>query len=473
MKIDIQNFKGSTPKVDRKLLPDGYATVAQNCRTDSGSLVPYNGTSFIVTPGKAGVKKTIFKYNDFWLHWTTVVDVIRGPIAGDTSDRVYWTGDGLPKVSDASIITAGGGTQYPTNSYTLGVPAPTTAPFVSVSGASSDPTQAESRAYVYTFVNSYGDEGPPGPVSSIVSPEPAQTVDLAGMETAPSGAYNITQKRIYRTSTGSTGTEYKFVATIAIANTTYNDSISSSIVGLNETLPSTYWDAPPSDMHSLVLHPSGFAAGISGKDICFSVPYIPHAWPVGYRIPIEEQPIGLGVFGNTVLVLPTSKPYAITGTDPQYLSKERMELNQACVSKRGIVDMGEAVAYPGPDGLMVIGSGVAKNITQDIYTKKQWSALLPDSMIGSYHDGKYYGFSNGSGIIVDFSSSDTKTITVNPTAVYVIPDNDLLCLQIADDIISWDSDNENIYADLTWSSKQFSFPSPVSPPGAAMVVAGG
>lgn len=65
--------------------------------------------------------------NGYWFHWTSVVNALKGPVAGDTTERTYFTGDGVPKVTDSSIATAGGGTDYPNNSYTLGVPAPAAA----------------------------------------------------------------------------------------------------------------------------------------------------------------------------------------------------------------------------------------------------------------------------------------------------------------------------------------------------------
>lgn len=65
--------------------------------------------------------------NGYWFHWTAIVNALKGPIAGDTTERTYYTGDGVPKVTDSTIATAGGGTDYPNNSYTLGIPAPAAA----------------------------------------------------------------------------------------------------------------------------------------------------------------------------------------------------------------------------------------------------------------------------------------------------------------------------------------------------------
>jgi len=397
---------------------------------------------------------------------------VRGPIAGDTEGKIYWTGDGAPKVATASMVTGGGGATYPNNAYTLGIPAPTIALSQGkIVGDSVDTTQAESRAYVYTFVSGWGEEGPPSPASIVIDVEPSQSVSITGIPGIPNGAYNITHKRIYRTATGPTGTEFKYVGTILAAATTFDDTVAT--VDLGETMPSTTWDMPPENLHSLKLHPAGFMVGLSGKDVCLSMPYMPHAWPEGYRIPIDHTPIGIGIFGSSILVVTDSHPYVITGNDPAYMTKERLEINQACVSKRGIVDVGYAVAYPSPDGLIVVGSGTAKNATENLYLREQWKAKVPAGMFGAFHDGKLYGFFAGETVVFDLTAEDAKTIDLAPTAAYSDPETDTLYLMVDDDIVSFDTDQATAMAPMTWRSKIFVAPAPVSPPGIGHVRAAG
>lgn len=470
MLINIKSFEATIPKLDARLLPEPYGQTASNCRTEKGTLQPIKGVVVANTPTKVGTKKSIFRYNTAWLHWLEDVDVVRSPIAGDTTGRLYWSGEGAPKVSNASIITAGGGTNYPTNSYNLGIPAPAAMPGVAVVGGSVDPTQAESRAYVYTYVSAWGEEGPPSTPSSIVEVEPSQSVTVSGMSTAPTGAFNITQKRIYRTATGTSGTEYRYVGAVAVATTSFSDTVATANLG--EAIVSTFWNAPPDNMHSLKLHPSGFMCGISGKDICFSVPYLPHAWPEGYRITIDYDPVGLGIFGNSVLVLTTGRPYVITGTDPEFMTKEQIEINQACVSKRGIVDVGNAIAFPSPDGLILVGPGVARNITADVMTREQWQAILPATLLSAFHDGMYYGFSNGKGLVIDLAKDGVKTISANPTAVYEDKLTDILYLQVGDDIVAWEQGETN-HTTAIYKTKIYRSNNPISYPALGVVNAAG
>ena len=81
-------------------LANSQAQNAVNTKLLSGELEAFHDLSSIVTPSKAGTKKTIYRFGQdvtneaqYWFHWTSDIDVVRGPINGDTSERTYWTGE--------------------------------------------------------------------------------------------------------------------------------------------------------------------------------------------------------------------------------------------------------------------------------------------------------------------------------------------------------------------------------------------
>jgi len=463
--IIIENFKGRIPRVDPEYLPTSCGQVATNCNTDTGALAAYKGTTTVNTPSKVGVKKTIYKWGGlYWFHWITDVNICRGPIAGDTAERVYITGDGVPKVTDSSIAVSGGGTNYPTNCYTLGVPAPTNTPSVAIVGGSVDPTTAESRSYVYTYVSVFGEESAPSPVSAIVSPEPTQSVNVTNLGGVPSGAYNMAYKRIYRTVTGVSGTSFRYVGQIPAANDSFSDTIPTSTVGNNEELLSTDWDVPPTGMQGIVNHPSGFLVGFSGNELCISVQYVPSAWPGAFRLTMDYPIVAVGIFGTSILVTTTGTTYLVSGTTPGELVQEKVDINQSCVSKRGLVDIGEAIAYPSPDGLIVVGNSIMKNATSALMTREDWQALVPSSILGVFHDGKYFGFYDTgavqAGFIYDPQSEDWKDLSLYATAAWSDPITDTLYLQVGDNIVSFGTGANLSY---TWRSKVFALPRPCNP----------
>ena len=71
--------------------------------------------------------------------------MVSSPIIGDTTERTYFTGDGLPKMTFSPDATSGGGTDYPTVSFTLGIPVPAAAPIAALvvnTGVITGATQA-------------------------------------------------------------------------------------------------------------------------------------------------------------------------------------------------------------------------------------------------------------------------------------------------------------------------------------------
>jgi len=448
LKLLIDKFIGMRPIVDSKLLPRNVAVTATNINTDSGALVPLKGNTNVWTPTKTGTILSIYRYNSsFWFHWPLDVNVLRGPVPDDTLLRTYFTGDGLPQVTDSSIAT-GGGTDYPTAAYTLGVPAPANAPTVTLAGSSSDTTEDEDRSYVYTFVSGWGEEGAPSPPSDVLTGHPtSQTWDLSAMDGVPTGNYNITQKRIYRTKTTADGTTYYLVGTVDIATTIYSDT--TTIVAATATLQSEDYDMPPSGLIGVVSMPGGVIAGFAGNRICFSEPYQPHAYPTGYRLTVSETIVGLGVFGNSLLVLTEDHPYIVSGDDPASMSIQRLEINQSCVSKRGIVDLGEAIAWPSPDGLMVTSMDGTRNITEKILSRAQWQAYNPSELLGAVHDGKYYGFNSTSGFVLDLRNKAIIDLDFTATAAWNDSLTDTLYLVVSGEIVSYGTGADK---EFTWES---------------------
>ena len=259
-----------------------------------------------------------------------------------------------------------------------------------------DEGDKETRAYCYTFVTDQGEEGAPSPLTEIevYSDSSVQLTDMPGYD----GDMHISffaaaRKRIYRSVTSATGTNLHFIGEINYVETDFLDNVDPASIG--EPLPSESWDVPPADLSGIVSMPNGIIAGFSGREICFSVPYIPHAWPIEYRINVDSDIVALGVFGQSMVVATKERPYIVTGTDSASMTLEKMEINQSCVSKRGLVDMGYSVIYPSPDGLIEVSRSGVRNLTVAIFSREQWQALEPDKITAFSYEGKYF-FSTGS-----------------------------------------------------------------------------
>jgi hypothetical protein len=471
MRLALRAFSGIAPRLDPRRLPETNAQTAKNCDLRNGTLRALLGTTATWTPTKVGTIKTIYRFGQtltneaqYWFHWLDDVDVARGQIAGDTEERTYYTGDstfGHPRVTKSSIALSGG-TNYPMNSYRLGVPAPNAAPTsggVTGTGTGEDQT----RAYVYTYVTGDMEEGPPSLPVYIVAKE-GQTVSLTGLLTNISGSYNITNKRIYRTVwTGGTPTDYQFVAEVALATATYSDSKLATELG--ESLPSLNWYPPPDGLKGLVNMPNGMMAGFLGNDVYFCEPFRPFAWPPDYMQTVDTPIVGLGVISETLVVLTKGRPCIMFGSDPNAITTRYSALPEACVSKRSIVSMPGGVMYASPNGLVMITSGGGTIVTEGIIDKQYWATLKPESIAAYQYDGRYVGFYDTGtvtgGFQLDPADGNQPFSLFDAFALAGYNDlvRDALYLNIGGAIVKWDSGSPYTY---TWRSRINEAPHPVN-----------
>ena len=461
--IKVAGFAGENRALNPKLLPDAVGVLSRNQKPGRGDLRPWKTPTTVATV-PAG-RKTIYRMgrdvtsdSNYWLSWTGVVHAVRGFDAEDTTERTYYTGDGAPKVTDNTIALASA--PYPTASRPLGIPAPISAPVVQVNAGQWSGTN-ETVFYVYTYVNDWGWESAPSPVSLAVTKPTDATVTLNGFSSPPAGNYNINRLRIYRTKTGSTAAEFFFMAEVALGTTQVVDSNGT----LGEVLPTTTWLPPPTDLSYLTSLWNGMLAGISGNAVRFCEPYTPYAWPIEYDVvPPDSKPVALGVFGQTLLVLTTGRPLLVAGSGPDAMDQQLLDIPQACVAPQSVVSMGAGVAWASNDGLCWYGSGGAKIITAGLMTRDDWQALNPSSIVGCMYEGLYFGsYDDGSGrkgFFIDPSAPQgIYFMDVGYTALHFDELQDQLYVLSSTNVQKWDAG-----APMTarFKSKVFRLPRPAA-----------
>jgi len=462
--IPIKSFGGISPKVPPRYLPDTAAQVASNCAVFNGSLQPLIGAgTTVATLTKAGTPLTIYRFGQdiisttqYWFHWTTDVNVCRGQISGDTSEWTFYTDGTLPKATYSTLALSG--SDYPTVSRPLGIPAPTTIALLTLGGTPVDATAlAETRVYTYTLVNKesgYDFESAPAPASASIDVKVGETVAVSNFDTVPSG-YTATHRRIYRSVSGT----YLFVAEIAIGTSSYTDAVLAENLG--EEIPSLTWLPPPATLKGLTNLPNGIMAGFVGRDIYFCDPYHPHAWPVAYNQTIDFPVVGLGRMDTTLAVMTTGTPYFLQGSHPDSMVVVKSDLDQACASKRSIVSANGVVMYASPDGLVMLNAGGSKLVSESAFTYAQWQALFNPSSIHAYmHDRKYVAFydtgATTGGFIYDLLTGQFTLHNIYATAGYTDLVNDKLFLAFADRSIKvWQAGSALSYI---WTSKKFTMP---------------
>lgn len=561
----LRDFVGIAPKLSSRLRPKNSADIADNTDLSSGEIRPWRDYLKAETPVKQNELLSIYRYDPtgapVWMHWNEDVDVARGPVAGDTSVRVFFTGLDKPRVADNTmvdstaaasstnitgatnadpcVITEGlhdlvtgmeitlsafvgitelnaqkititkiddnnysldgvdstgygayvsGGTWvrtlggFPEASFVLGIPAPTTKPTTAVTGAAGG--TPITRAYVYTYISEWGEEGPPSPAGDDLTVEDGQTVDITNMNAAPVGDYNIFKWRIYRALSGTAGAEYQYVAEVMInANTPqYNDSIADTVVAKNEVLQTTEWDPPPAGMKGIISLPNGVLAGFIGNQVCMSYPNAPHAWPVPYRKVTDYPIVSIGHYGTTIVVGTEGTTYLIQGSNPALASMTDLPQRQPCVSKRGMTRMAGGVAYPSPDGMFVVGPRGSQLITRDIFSRVNWQALKPATMHSYTHDERMFvfydtglvnGVRQGSGFVLESINDkiSASNLMFYASAGHVDPTDGALYFVIWDgaahEIYQWEGAGTRM--NTNWKSSELSINKPVNMAAAQVI----
>ena len=240
-----------------------------------------------------------------------------------------------------------------------------------------------------------------------------------------------------------------------IAGISYNDGVPSASLG--EVLPTVTYDPPNDATKGIREHPAGFLVGFFGKTVAFSEPGAPHAWPIEYRLVTNHDIVGLGVFASTVVVVTKGWPYLVLGSDPSAMTMVELEIEQACVAKRGIVDFGAAIAYPSPDGLILVSSNNVQNVTSSIFTRDQWQAFVPTSFVAFNWEQQYLCFYDDGtttrAFLVDPFAPEFGVRFVDKYATGGFKDieNDILFLIEGANITQWDQASTKLQ--YNWKSK--------------------
>ena len=483
--IRFAGFAGENRAIEPKLLPETVCTVSRNQKPGRGDLRSWKTPTTVATV-PAG-RQTIYRMgrdvntdSQYWLSWTTVVHAVRGFSATDTTEQTFFTGDGAPKFTNNLALDGVDPQDNPSVTRPMGIPAPLAAPSVVGSNSGAANPTLESYYYVYTYVNDLGWESAPSPVSNVVTRDVLGSTLISGFSSVPTGNYNIATIRIYKTQTGTT-TSFYFLREIAVGTASATDDNRT----LGELLETTTWLPAPgvptggalntteSNLSFLTAMWNGMMAGITGKSVRFCEAYVPYAWPAAYDIiPPDGSPVGLGVFGQSMLVLTTGRPLLVSGSGPDSMDQQPIEMPQGCVSSRSIASMGNGVVWASEDGLCWFGAGGARILTQGIMLREDWQALVPSSIIGRMYEGLYFGsYDDGSGRKGFFiNPNDPQGIYFMNTgysAMYFDELKDQLYVLSNSNVQKWDAGVAMTYRVV---SKTFKQPYPINY-GAAEVIA--
>jgi hypothetical protein len=422
MKIAVTGFRGAIKQLQSKLLAETVGVDSRNQNPVRGDLRPWHQPLAVATVPSG--RKTIYRMGRdvaddtlYWLSWTTIVHAVRGFLASDPTERTYFTGSGAPKVTDNTIALATA--PYPSAARDLGVPRPSTAATLTQTAAGTG--DDELRFYVQTFVTDKGEESAPSPAVSITC-KPGANISISSLPAVPAGNYGIETRRIYRLRDGANNPQYFLISEIDsdLTSTTDNalaDTAAALVTNGPDGMVGRDWQTPPADLKHLTTMWNGMLAGISGRSVRYCEPYKPYAWPPAYETLLGDvTPVALAVWGKQLIILTTGRPSIVTGSAPEALGDDPLELEEGCVSELSAVALAGGAVWASPDGLAYAGKYGEKLLTAGILSREDWQAMKPETIVGCQYEGAYMGFYEPpSGVLKGFLIDP-----VNPTGLYYL-----------------------------------------------------
>lgn len=473
--IAIRGFQGQAPRLDRHALANEQSAGCTNVELSTGKIVPLRRpvtdvpaattTGVYLSSGSRTAAKRLFRLLtsagavQYWLSNDVNASLLRSPVSNDGSDRVYWTEAGtVPMMSTMSRLASN------STPYHLGLPVP---PTLSVSVTGGAPPNI-TRTYVCTYLTTYGEEGPPSDPITVTGPADGTWAITGYPTTNPDANRPITAIRFYRSEL-TTGVLRYLSSQTFTAPASFNDNIGETTLALRVQLPSVGWSAPPSTLQGIVAHPNGFFAGFTGRDVYFSEPYLPHAWPPGYSLRVQHPIVALAVMGDAIAVLTKGQPVILTGITPLSMTPEVMGIPSPCIAPRSVVVDNGTVYYATTDGLAQLDLGGVRVVSEPYVDRQEWIANWYNAAIRAVIWNGYYmaltSVSRGflfsprppaAGFIQLALPNDRQGIDV-------APDNGETYLLYNGNIERWQpADAASSPLIWSWTSKTFLTPEPVN-----------
>lgn len=448
MKLTFQQFSGIAPRIAPRLLPATLAQEALDVKLWSGELRPHYADEILqyISSNIQSIYRYKWKNKKYnWLMWPYETRVAKGPVYDDENNRIYFMNQGGFFVTDSSLLedrdyTNGldeSGTPY----YTAGIPR-AGHNIMSVSGSGSG--DIEARSYIVCYVRQWpdgtidvGKSSEPYATSwdaaarRTIDVRPGQTVKIAvSISDTDSAKTGVNKVYIYRSEVTSSGQAlYSYVDQFDInpSHVTNNSNATWNTGGwyeyldkkantqLGEACPSIYWDPPVDGLKGLVSLQNGLFAAYKDSTVYVSDWNAPHAWPYEHTVTIDYPIVGLGSFGNTIVVCTEAAPVLIVVQDPTNPTVKAVQENCPCVSADSIVNTRNGVIFASQNGLVLINSTSPTFITEKLLTQDEWLPLHPESLKGAFLNNTYYGFftnptDTAAGFIFDLDSYTYSTV---------------------------------------------------------------
>jgi hypothetical protein len=320
---------------------------------------------------------------------------------------------------------------------------------------------SETRAYTYTCKNTWLEEGPPGPASTIDTTYMQDVaVTFEAIDFATAGYRPLLQYNTYRTIGANPsylrvheGTELSFTDT---------SSKGADVLGSLDTLD---YMLPPAALDVFIVLSTGVMMGFHDNMLYMSDPYRPHTWQ--YQLSFRKSVRSICEGSGSVVLTTAEGCYAVLGAAPATMKPVRLPTPQAGIAQRSISELDERTVFASNDGIVTVsGTQAGMSASQNLFARDDWQArygasLADASMRFGFHDGRLVAVSDqrASGFVIALDEEAAGQYTQfneQYDAMFRLPAADCLYYARGADIYQFRAGAPYSY---TWWSREFTFAS--------------
>ena len=464
MQATISSFGGIVPRQPDHALANYQAETAHNCRLRRGTLEAWR------EPCKAAdavaKAKTPYVYGCCYLSFPQVLEACE---IGPDWPELFVTG--RSEYPERGLRSNGCCMEW----FRLGVPAPLTPP--SASGTESCGRDSSARAYLYTYVNRWGEESAPSPASDVITVQDGSAVTVTGIAIPPEGC-GIVGANIYRAATGARDADGKvqkplsgwlFVGQVKFPKTSFSDSILDA--GLGMALD-TEGDSPPPDGLRNICAVEGLArlAGTEGNRVYLSANLQPWNWPRKYELTLDWDVVHMKCVDQRLYVTTGSTPYVIdvSGCDDTKCTpvmESGLPLPDiSCGSSASAIATPFGLIYSSPLGAALLQPSAQWTIlTKKWFTPEQWRQLKPETARFAYWQTFLFIVTDAASFVLnidgdtlnDMKGAELTTISDAPVSMCSAPTGELVLLEDGE-LRLWDMGNAR--RKYLWRSRELTGP---------------
>jgi hypothetical protein len=374
--------------------------------------------------------------------------------------------------TEASSFT---GTSANAADWDLALAAPTsgTTYTLTLTASAQQGANQQTVAFIYTYVNIYGEEGPPSD-PTLVTHEIGLEIDVTvTLDTFTADYCPISEIRVYKTPEGSSIANYFYSGSVFVlvlgGGPTWVFQDTTPAGDLAEEIASTGWYAPPANLTGVMSLPNGILAGWVDNALYFCVAYKPWAWNPAFELTFPNRIVGAMPMGAGMVLNTVSVPFVVSGVTPDAMTAAPLNITHAGISKWAITNVNGQVMYASHEGIVVVVGVMGmmtysdRFFTRDVWKQKYGPGFA--TMRFAYWDGRLIVYSTSNAFVAfmlrfdETGGSMTELPSFNPACSFISPISDGLYYVIGTGVYEF---NAGTALPATWQSRETVVPGTVN-----------